>query len=93
MKGKLLIGIALGIGVSILSLPLLAHHGNAAYDYSATKTMKGTVTEWTWANPHCFPVARHQGRERQHCTLGLGSKQSGRHAPRWLGRHHLQARG
>ena len=36
------------------SVPLLAHHGNAAYDYAATKTMKGTVTEWTWANPHCF---------------------------------------
>jgi len=46
--------LALGIGVSTLSLPLLAHHGNAAYDYTATKTVKGTVTEWTWANPHCF---------------------------------------
>jgi len=46
--------VALGIGVSILSLPMLAHHGNAAYDYAATKTVKGTVTEWTWANPHCF---------------------------------------
>lgn len=36
------------------SVPLLAHHGNAAYDYTATKTVKGMVTEWTWANPHCF---------------------------------------
>jgi hypothetical protein len=42
--------LALGICVSTVSLPLLAHHGNAAYDYTATKT----VTEWTWANPHCF---------------------------------------
>ena len=54
MKGKFLMVLALGIGVSTLSLPLLAHHGNAAYDYTATKTVKGTVTEWTWANPHCF---------------------------------------
>jgi hypothetical protein len=46
--------LALGIGVSALCLPLLAHHGNAAYDYTATKTVKGTVTDWTWANPHCF---------------------------------------
>jgi hypothetical protein len=46
--------LALGICGSTLSLPLLAHHGNAAYDYTATKTVKGTVTEWTWANPHCF---------------------------------------
>ena len=54
MKGKFLMVLALGIGVSTFSLPLLAHHGNAAYDYTATKTVKGTVTDWTWANPHCF---------------------------------------
>jgi hypothetical protein len=36
------------------SAPLLAHHGNAAYDYEATKTLKGTVTDWTWSNPHCI---------------------------------------
>lgn len=54
MKGKFLMVLALGIGVSALCLPLLAHHGNAAYDYTATKTVKGTVTDWTWANPHCF---------------------------------------
>jgi hypothetical protein len=36
------------------STPLLAHHGNASYDYTATKTVKGTVTEWVWANPHCL---------------------------------------
>ncbi len=54
MKGKYLMVLALGIGVSTFSLPLLAHHGNAAYDYTATKTVKGTVTDWTWANPHCF---------------------------------------
>jgi hypothetical protein len=36
------------------STPLLAHHGNAAYDYAATKTVKGIVTEWTWSNPHCL---------------------------------------
>ena len=38
----------------LTSLPLLAHHGNAAYDYAATKTVKGTVTEWVWSNPHCL---------------------------------------
>ena len=54
MKGKFLMVLALGIGVSIHPLSLRAHHGNAAYDYTATKTMKGLVTEWTWANPHCF---------------------------------------
>jgi hypothetical protein len=36
----------------IISLPLFAHHGNAAYDYEKTITIKGTVTAWIFANPH-----------------------------------------
>jgi hypothetical protein len=39
---------------STLSLPALAHHGNAGYDYTKTITVKGTVTAWIWANPHCL---------------------------------------
>jgi hypothetical protein len=35
-------------------LPLLAHHGNAAYDYDKKYTLSGTVTEWIWANPHSW---------------------------------------
>ena len=31
-----------------------AHHGNASFDTSKRVTLKGTVTEWIWANPHCF---------------------------------------
>ena len=53
MKSKFLMVLVLGIGVSILSLPLLAHHGNAAYDTGKSITLKGTVTQWFWANPHC----------------------------------------
>jgi hypothetical protein len=37
-----------------VSVPLFAHHGNAAYDYSKTVTLKGTVVDWFWANPHCL---------------------------------------
>ena len=53
MKGKFLMVVAVGMGVSILSIPLLAHHGNAAYDTGKNITLKGTVTQWYWANPHC----------------------------------------
>jgi hypothetical protein len=33
-----------------------AHHGAAAFENDPAKrlTMKGTVVEWFWANPHCF---------------------------------------
>ncbi len=54
MKGKFLVCVALGIGVSIFSLPLFAHHGAAAYDMGKSVILKGTVTQWVWANPHCI---------------------------------------
>lgn len=37
----------------VYSVPLLAHHGNASFDEKVI-TLKGTVTEWVWSNPHCF---------------------------------------
>jgi len=40
--------------VLLIASPLLAHHGNAAFDNAKLLTVKGTVTEWIWANPHCF---------------------------------------
>lgn len=53
MKAKFLTFFVLVLVTSSLSLPLLAHHGNAAYDDSKAITLKGTVTQWLWANPHC----------------------------------------
>lgn len=41
-------------GLVIVSVPVFAHHGNAGYDYTKTLTVKGTVTEWVWSNPHCL---------------------------------------
>jgi hypothetical protein len=41
-------------GLSILSVPMFAHHGNASYDYEKTVTLQGTVTQWLWSNPHCL---------------------------------------
>ena len=54
MKGKFLLVLALAVGVLIVSVPLFAHHGNAVFDLGKKLTLKGTVTEWFWANPHCF---------------------------------------
>src|SRR5712691_3004237 len=42
------------VGVLLVSVPLIAHHGAAALDTGKEKTLKGTVTEWIWSNPHCF---------------------------------------
>ena len=32
---------------------MFAHHGTAAYDTSKVMTVKGTVTEFEFINPHC----------------------------------------
>ena len=37
-----------------VSVPVFAHHGAAAYDTTKKFTVKATVTEWFWANPHCL---------------------------------------
>jgi uncharacterized protein DUF6152 len=42
------------VGLFAASVPVLAHHGNASYDYEKTVTLKGTVTQWLWSNPHCL---------------------------------------
>jgi Family of unknown function (DUF6152) len=44
----------LAIGVLMVSVPLFAHHGGAAYDPSKTVIVKGTVTDYIWANLHCW---------------------------------------
>lgn len=51
---KVLMALALAVNIVVVSAPLSAHHGDAIYDLTAKNvTLKGTVTEWLWANPHC----------------------------------------
>ena len=40
----------------LVAAPLSAHHGTANFENDPAKrvTLKATVVEWTWANPHCF---------------------------------------
>jgi len=47
-----ILGAALAL--LIMSAPLLAHHGAAQFDVGKVVTVKGSVIEWFWANPHCF---------------------------------------
>ena len=54
MKFKLALLVSLAAIVLTLSVPVFAHHGNAALDVGKKVTIKGTVTEWLWANPHCW---------------------------------------
>src|SRR5258706_8193799 len=52
---KMFLGVLIAaVGVLVVSVPLVARHGAAALDTGKEVTMKGTVTEWIWSNPHCF---------------------------------------
>jgi hypothetical protein len=56
---------ALALGASVFSFPSFAHHGYAAYDTDKKVTIKGTVTQFFWANPHCvlqFDVTDDHGQ-------------------------------
>jgi hypothetical protein len=55
MKANLLVTSVLGLGLlMIVSAPVLAHHGNAAYDDKITEFKQAKVTQFAWANPHAL---------------------------------------
>ena len=50
---KKAISLTITMYLLALAFPLLAHHGTAAFDDKKV-SLKGTVTEWFWSNPHCL---------------------------------------
>ena len=50
---QLLTFVVLVTGLSIAGLPLAAHHGRGAtYDMKQEISLKGTISEVSWRNPH-----------------------------------------
>jgi Family of unknown function (DUF6152) len=67
---------ALVVGVLMISGPLFAHHGAAAYDLSHPVILKNAVvTAFLWINPH--PLIRVDYKDDkgkvQHWTVEMGS--------------------
>jgi len=57
--------VAAAVALLVLSASLNAHHANAIFETGKRVTVKGTVTEWFWANPHCllrFDVTDESGK-------------------------------
>lgn len=40
-------------GLLVACVPVFAHHGGSEYDQDHPVTLKGSVTEFDWNNPHC----------------------------------------
>jgi len=53
MRTKLVAITTLAVAASLM-VSVQAHHSNAAFDLGKEITLKGSVTEWFWANPHCI---------------------------------------
>jgi hypothetical protein len=55
MKANLLVASVLGLGLlTMVGVPVLAHHGNAAYEDRITEFKQAKVTQFAWANPHAL---------------------------------------
>ena len=64
MRGKLGAFVVAVTGFVLIGTPIFAHHGTAAYDTTSRVTLKGTVTQFLWANPHTqilFDVTDEKG--------------------------------
>ena len=54
MKFKFATYVVLAASFLMLGIPLFAHHGTGvAYEVDKVVTIKGTVADWLWSNPHC----------------------------------------
>jgi Family of unknown function (DUF6152) len=75
MKSRLFLPFALAIVLFPLSRGMSAHHGTAGYDMSKVITVKGTVTQFEWSNPHCviYVDAKGDSGDVQHWVLELGA--------------------
>jgi hypothetical protein len=46
------VAVALGGALLAMSGPALVHHSGAMFDSGREQTIKGTITEFNWVNPH-----------------------------------------
>ena len=53
MTRKLTVSLCTAVVVLLFAGPMFAHHGAAAYETSQTTTLKGTVVDFEFINPHC----------------------------------------
>src|ERR1700681_3909194 len=64
MQEKLRVLVVAMAALLAFSVPTFAHHGGAAYDMGNPLTVKGTVTEFQFINPHSlvfFDVKNDKG--------------------------------
>jgi Family of unknown function (DUF6152) len=82
--------LALFAGQFLVAEGALAHHGEAAYETTKILTLRGTMTKFEWANPHCqlrFDVRDGQGNVQHWSVLAISPLMLSRYG--WT-RHSLK---
>jgi hypothetical protein len=64
MNSRLVLAAVTALGL-LITLPLFAHHGSAAFDTGKKVTLKGTVKDWVYSNPHCLLMLEVMGEDGQ----------------------------
>jgi hypothetical protein len=78
LRRKLAILLAATVALFLVSAPIFAHHGTAAYDLEKSVTLKGTVTQFEFINPHVilsFDVKNDQGKVENWQSEATGPQQ------------------
>jgi hypothetical protein len=71
MRGRVAwVGVALGAVLSV-SGPAGAHHSFAMFDATKAVTLKGTVREFQWTNPHAWIYVLVPGEDGKTVEWGL----------------------
>ncbi|MBO9581846.1 MAG: hypothetical protein J7498_13225 [Sphingobium sp.] len=76
MSVKTILAATAALGLALAGLEgASAHHSFAMFDQSKKITLKGTVTEFQWTNPHSFLEIDAQGADgkKTHWSLELNS--------------------
>lgn len=72
---KLLFAFIGALLLLIAVIPAFAHHGTAGYDLEKIVTLKGTVADFEWTNPHAVVriMAKNDKGENEEWTIELGA--------------------
>jgi hypothetical protein len=68
LRRKLLVLAVSVVTLLVVSIPMFAHHGTAAFDVTNMVTVKGTVTDFQYVNPHAqvyFQTKNDKGETEQ----------------------------
>jgi hypothetical protein len=74
MVNKRTLVLAAPLAAMALAAPAAAHHSFAMFDQQKIMTLKGTVTEFQWTNPHAFiEMDVPSGGKTVHWSIELNS--------------------